>query len=103
MAQSAQPPQNRCDQPAHQGAVTIGEAFQSGMGGSAIELFVERATLVQDAVENIGGDSPRREAGHFSWQSESLRRHGAGTSCNLAQQFAFQLTLVDMRMLESDH
>ena len=78
MAQSAQTSQNRRDQPAHQSPVAIGKGFQSGMGRGAIELFVERATLVQDAIENVGRDSSRREAGHFSWQSESLRRHGGG-------------------------
>ena len=103
MAQGAEPPQDRSDQPAHQGPIAIGEAFQSGMGGRAIELFIECTMLVQDAVENVGCDPPRRKAWRFSRQSKSLRGHGAGTSCNLAQQFAFQLMLVDMRMLESDH
>jgi hypothetical protein len=91
MAQSAQPPQNRCDQPAHQGAVAVGKAFQSGMGGCAVELFIKRAMLVQDAVEDVSRYPPRRKAWRFSRQSKSLRGHGAGTSCNLAQQFALQL------------
>jgi hypothetical protein len=35
------------------------------MGGSAVELFVERPVLVQHAVENIRRDPPRRETRHF--------------------------------------
>ena len=92
MAQRAQPPQDGGDEAAHQRPIAIGKTFQSGMGGRAIELFVEGAMLVQHAVENVSCDPPRREAGRFRWQSESLRGHGAGTSCILTQQFAFQLT-----------
>ena len=80
MAERAEPPQNRRHQPPHQGAVAIGKRFQSGMGGGAVELFVKRAVLMQDAVKNIRRDPPRRETGHLGWQGESLRRHGAGTS-----------------------
>ena len=61
------------------------------MGGGAVELVVERAVLVQDAVENIRRDPPRRETGHFGWQSESLRRHGAGTSRNMDGDAHFAL------------
>jgi hypothetical protein len=41
------------------------------MGGRAIELVVERAVLVQDAVENVGGDPPRRETRHFGGNCKS--------------------------------
>src|SRR3569832_2178199 len=77
MAEGAEPAQDRCHQPAHQRAVAIGKTFQCGMGGSAIELFVERAVLVQDAVENVGCDPPCRETWHFRWQSKTLRGQGA--------------------------
>ena len=60
MAERPQPPQNRRDQTPHQGAVAIGKTFQSGMCGGAIELFVERAVLMQNAIENIRRDPPRR-------------------------------------------
>jgi hypothetical protein len=33
---------------------------------------------VQDPVENIRCDPPRRETWHFGWQCESLRRHFGG-------------------------
>src|SRR5579859_674524 len=91
MAKRAQPPQDGCDQPAHQSAVAIGKTFQSGVGGSAVELLVERAALVQDAIENVGRNPPRRKTWYFRRQSKTLRRHGARTSCFLAQQFACQL------------
>ena len=88
MAERAEPPQDRRHQPPHQRAVAIGQRLQSGMGGGAVELFVERAVLVQHAVENIRCDPPRRETGHLGWQCESLRRHGAGTSREIGQRFA---------------
>ena len=50
------------------------------MRGGAVELFVQRALLMQHAVENIRRDPPRRETRHLGWQCESLRGHGAGTS-----------------------
>jgi hypothetical protein len=50
------------------------------MGPGAVELVVEGPLLVQHAIENIRRDPPRREARHFGWQCESLRRHGAETS-----------------------
>ena len=76
MPKGAEPPQDGRDQPSHQRAVAIGKTFQAGMSRGAVELLIERAMLVQDAIENIGRDPPRREAWRFSWQSESLRGHG---------------------------
>ncbi len=67
MAKGSQSPQDRCHQPAHQRAVAIGEAFQSGMSGGAIELFVEGAVLVQNAVKNVSRDPPRCKTWHFRW------------------------------------
>ena len=98
MTQRAQPPQDGRDQPAHQRAVAVGKTFQSGVGGGAVELLVERAALVQDAIENVGRDPSRRKTRYFRRQSKTLRGHGVDTSCNLAQQFACQFMLV-----ESDH
>ena len=91
MAERAEPPQDRRHQPPHQRAVAIGQRLQSGMRAGAVELLVERAVLMQHAVENIRRDPPRRETGHLGWQCESLRRHGAGTSRkdrDSAQRFA---------------
>jgi hypothetical protein len=65
MAERAEPPQDRRHHPAHQGAVTIGQRLQSGMGAGAVKLVVEGAVLVQHAVENVGCDPARRETGHF--------------------------------------
>jgi hypothetical protein len=41
------------------------------MRGRAFELFVERATLVQDAVEDIRCDAPGCEAGNLGGRCES--------------------------------
>jgi hypothetical protein len=71
MAERAQPPQNGRHQPPHQRAVTIGERFQSGMGGGTVELIVERAVLVQNPVKNVSRNPPRREAGHFGRNCKS--------------------------------
>ena len=65
MAERAEPPQDGRHQPPHQRAVAIGQRLQSGMGAGAVELVVERAVLVQHAVENVRCDPPRRETGHF--------------------------------------
>ncbi len=65
------------DQAAHQRAVAVGERLQSGMGAAAVELIVKRAVLVQHAVDDVGGDPPRRETGHFGRRSETLRWHAA--------------------------
>src|SRR5258708_6487516 len=62
MAEGAEPAQNRRHQPPHQRAVAIGERLQPGMRGGAVELVVERAVLMQDAVEDIRRDPARREA-----------------------------------------
>ena len=75
MPERAQPPQDGRHQPPHQGAVAVGQRFQSGMGGGAVELVVEGAALVQHAVQNIRRDPPRREAGHLGGRCESYRRH----------------------------
>ena len=77
MAERAEPPQNRRHQPPHQRAVAVGKRFQGRMRARAVELVVERAVLVQDAVENVGGDPPCRQTGHFGRYCKSLRRHGA--------------------------
>ena len=65
MTERAEPAQDRRHQPPHQRAVAIGQRLQAGMGAGAVELVVEGAMLVQYAVENIGRDPPRGEAGHF--------------------------------------
>ena len=64
MAERAEPAQDGRHKAAHQRAVAVGERFQPGMRAGAVELVVERALLVQDAVENVGRDSPCREAGY---------------------------------------
>src|SRR3954454_24475206 len=77
MAKGAELAQDRSHQPPHQCAVAIGQRFQRRMRGRAVELFVERAMLVQDAVQNVGGNPPCRDTGHCGRYCESLRRHGA--------------------------
>jgi len=71
MTECAESSQNRRHQPPHQRAVAIGKALQSGMSGGTIELVVESAMLVQNAVENIRGDPPRSETGHFGGNCKS--------------------------------
>jgi hypothetical protein len=56
MAERAEPPQNRRDKAPHQRTIAIGQRFQTGMRAGAVELVVEGAVLVQDAVENVGCD-----------------------------------------------
>jgi len=51
--------------------VAVGERFQSGMRGCAIELVVKGAVLVQHAIENVGCDPPRRETGNFGRHCKS--------------------------------
>ena len=75
MAERAEPAQDGRDQPSHQRAVTVGERFQSGMGAGAVELVIKRSVLVQDAVDDVGSDPPRRETRHFGWRGETLRWH----------------------------
>src|ERR1700760_3562870 len=75
MTERAEPAQDGRDQPAHQCAIAVGERLQCGMSGGALKLLIERAMLVQPAVEHIRRDPPRREAGHFGRSSESLRWH----------------------------
>ena len=71
MAEGAEPPQNRRHQSPHQRAVAIGKVLQSRMRAGAVELVVEGAVFVQYAVENVGCDPPRREAGHFGGNCKS--------------------------------
>src|SRR3569833_2727048 len=79
MSECAKSAQNGCHQPPHQGAVAIRQGLQSRMCGGAIQLFVQRAVLMQYAIENIRGDPARRETWDLGWQCEFLRRHGVGT------------------------
>ena len=65
MAERAEPAQNRRDQPAHQRTVTVGERLQSGMSTRAVELVIERAVLVQHAVQDISGDPSCGETRYF--------------------------------------
>ena len=65
MPQRAEPAQHRRDQPAHQGAVAIGQRGEIGMRGLVVELLVERSSAPQHAVEDVGGDPARREAGRI--------------------------------------
>ena len=65
MAERAEPPQDGRDQPPHQRAVAVGQRFQSGMGAGTVELVVEGAVFMEDAIENVGRDSPRGETGNF--------------------------------------
>ncbi len=71
MTERAEPPQNRRHQTPHQRAVAIGQRLQAGMGAGAIELVVEGTVFMQHAVENVGGDPPRRETGHFGRNCKS--------------------------------
>jgi hypothetical protein len=50
------------------------------MGGGAVELVVEGAMLVQDAVEDVSRNPPCGETGHFGRYCESGRGHESATS-----------------------
>ena len=65
MTERAEAAQDRCHQSSHQRAVTIGKRLETWMGAGTVELIVEGAMLVQHAVEDVGRDPPRSEAGHF--------------------------------------
>jgi hypothetical protein len=62
MPQGAQPAQNGCDEPPHERTVSIRESGQRRVGLLAIELFVERSSATQDAIEDIDCDPPRGES-----------------------------------------
>jgi hypothetical protein len=71
MAERAEPPQDGCDQPAHQCAIAIGKRLQSGMCAGSIELIVQHAMLVQYAVKNVGRDPARCEARYLGGRDKS--------------------------------
>ena len=77
MAERAEPAQDGRHKTAHQRAVAVGQRFQRGMRAGAVELVVERALPVQHAVDNVGRDSPCREAGYVRAGEGALRGHGA--------------------------
>ncbi len=83
LAQGAEPPQHGGGEPAHQRAVAVGESGQTGMGGLAGQLFVERDFPPQDAVENVGGDPSGGEAGDFRLGGGARSRHAPiiATNC----------------------
>ncbi len=41
------------------------------MGGCALKLIVQRAALVQNAIENVGGYSARGEAGYLGRRNKT--------------------------------
>jgi hypothetical protein len=45
------------------------------MCAAAVELLVKRAVLLQNAVDDVGGNPPSRKTGHFGWRGETLRWH----------------------------
>ena len=45
------------------------------VGLPVVELLVERAIAAKHAVENIGGNPARGEAGHFRFWRESIAAH----------------------------
>ena len=59
MPQGAEPAQHGGDDGAHQGAVALGQRAEIAL----LQQLVERALLVQDAADDIGGDAPRGKAG----------------------------------------
>ena len=62
MTQGAETAQHRRDQRPRQRTVAFGKGGKSGIGGDAIELFVERSVSAQHAIDDIGGDAPGRQA-----------------------------------------
>jgi len=75
MAERAETAQNGRDQAPHQRAVAVGERLQSWMGTGAVELVVKRAVLVQDAVDDVGSNPPRRKTWHIGRRGKTLRWH----------------------------
>src|ERR1700743_1414938 len=103
MTECAEPAQDGRDQPPHQRAVAVGQRLQSGMGGSTIELLVERAMLVQHAVEHIRRDPPRREAGHFGRSSESLRWHAQNVTRRRGSSARLRMPLIGSASLPCEY
>ena len=60
MAQRAEPPQHRCDHDAHQSAVA---GRERGKSARLIELLVKRPVAAQHALEDLGCQAARGEAG----------------------------------------
>ncbi len=72
MLQRAETAQNRCENPAHQGAVAVAERLQPGMRARTIELLVERTAAAQNSFKDVGGDATRCEARGFGWGQISV-------------------------------
>ena len=75
VSQRAKPPQNGCNEPAHQGAVAFGKSGQTRMCAFARKKFVEGRSPPQNAVEDIGGNSSSGEAGNFRLGGSVRTRH----------------------------
>ena len=61
MAQRPEPAQHRRHQGAYQRAVAIRQRSKVRVRRAIVELLVERPAAAQHAVEDVGGDPPRRE------------------------------------------
>jgi hypothetical protein len=66
MAQRAQPAQHRSHQGTHQRAVAKGKAYGVRRCRPLLELVVERPAAAQHALENVGSDAPRGQAGYIN-------------------------------------
>src|SRR4029078_8699785 len=86
MTERAEAAQDRCHQPSHQRAVTVGKRLETWRGAGTVELIVERAMLVQHAVQDVGSDTTRRETRHLGSTDSSLGGH-ARTSPGGERQF----------------
>src|SRR5262249_45081883 len=63
VAKCAEPAQHGRDDAAYECAVAVGEQREARMGAFAVELIVEWTRAPQHAVNDVGGDPPRRDSG----------------------------------------
>src|SRR2546429_613903 len=66
MVQRAEPAQHRSHQGTHQRAVAKGKAYGVRRCRPLLELVVERPAAAQHALENVGSDAPRGQAGYIN-------------------------------------
>ena len=70
------------------------------MRGWALKLFVERALLAQHAVDDVGGDAARGEAGHLGGGRMATASWNCTTGAGKGGHAATNRAVDDMRICQ---